>query len=214
MALYFECAKALDTEGDAQGAFNLYFHSLSLVDAKNASNYKKEAEKLIANAVKGPEVINFEEVMMVASVQDLKKSSKELFEFVDLFLKNDVAAFKKNISSMKKLMEAQSISVEQATLKKQYIDVCSIQSETISFKNLAKLLDIKEDDIEEWVIEAMSNDVIDAKIDQVSEQVIIKTSKMRNLKNEEWQLIAKKIQEWKQRFLRIEKILEVQPETK
>ena len=112
---------------------------------------------------------------------------------MDLFLKGDVAAFKKNISSMKKVMEAQSISIEQATLKKQYIDVCSIQSETISFKNLGKLLDIKEDDIEEWVIEAMSNDVIDAKIDQVSEQVVIKTSKMRNLKNEEWLLITKKI---------------------
>jgi hypothetical protein len=165
LALYFESAQALDTEGDAQGAFNLYFHSLSLVDAKNASKYQKEAEKLIANAVKGPEVINFEEVLMIESVQDLKKSSKELFEFVDLFLKDEVAAFKKNISSMKKVMEAQNISVEQATLKKQYIDVCSIQSETISFKNLSKLLDINEDDIEEWVIEAMSNDVIDAKID-------------------------------------------------
>jgi hypothetical protein len=186
LALYFESAQALDTEGDAQGAFNLYFTSLSLVDAKNASKYQKEAEKLIANAVKGPEVINFEEVLMIEAVQDLKKSSKELFEFVDLFLKDEVASFKKNISSMKKLMEAQNISVEQATLKKQYIDVCSIQSETISFKNLSKLLDIKEDDIEEWVIEAMSNDVIDAKIDQVSEQVVIKTSKMRNLKNEEW----------------------------
>jgi len=46
----------------------------------------------------------------------------------------------------------------------------------MSFKELAKLLDIKEDDIEEWVIEAMSNDIIDAKIDQVAEQVIIKTS--------------------------------------
>jgi hypothetical protein len=39
LALYFESAQALDTEGDAQGAFNLYFTSLSLVDAKNASKY-------------------------------------------------------------------------------------------------------------------------------------------------------------------------------
>lgn len=114
--------------------------------------------------------------MVVAAVQDLKKSSKELFDFVDLFLKADVAAFKKDVSKMKKVMDAQKIQLEQAILKKQYIDVCSIQSNKMSFKDLAKLLDIKEDDIEEWVIEAMSNDIIDAKIDQVSEQVIIKTS--------------------------------------
>ena len=54
LALYFECAKALDGEGDAGGAFNLYFHSLSLVDAKSTSKYQKEAESLIANAIKGP----------------------------------------------------------------------------------------------------------------------------------------------------------------
>ena len=100
LSLYIECAQALDQDGDAQGAFNLYFHSLSLIDAKNASKYQKEAEKLIVNAVKGPQVINFEEIMMVDAVQDLKKTSKELFEFVDLFLKADVAAFKKNLSKM------------------------------------------------------------------------------------------------------------------
>jgi hypothetical protein len=105
LALYIECAKALDTEGDAGGAFDLYFHSLSLVDAKSSSKYQKEAEKLIANAIKGPQVIYLEEIMTIAAVQDLKKSSKELFDFVDLFLKADVAAFKKDVSKMKKVME-------------------------------------------------------------------------------------------------------------
>ena len=97
LELYIECAKALDAEGDAGGAFDLYFHSLSLVDAKSSSKYKKEAEKLIANAIKGPKVIYLEEIMVIAAVQDLKKSSKELFDFVDLFLKGDVAAFKKDV---------------------------------------------------------------------------------------------------------------------
>lgn len=54
LALYIECAQALDAEGDAGGAFDLYFHSLSLVDAKSSAKYQKEAEKLIANAIKGP----------------------------------------------------------------------------------------------------------------------------------------------------------------
>jgi len=138
-------------------------------------------------------VIYLEEVMVVAAVQDLKKSSKDLFDFVDLFLKADVAAFKKSVAKAKKVMDSQKIDMEQAVLKKQYIDVCSIKSDRVTFKDLSKLLDIKEDDIEEWVIEAMSNDIIDAKIDQVAEQVIIKTSQMRNVMNDEWALIAKKI---------------------
>ena len=142
---------------------------------------------MIANAIKGPQVIHFEEIMTLSAVQDLKKSSKELLEFMDLFLKADVATFKKSLSKMKKLMEAHRIEQEQAILKKQYIDLCSIQGSEMSFKELAKLLDIKEDDIEEWVIEAISNDIIDAKIDQVKELVMIKTSKMRHMQNKEWQ---------------------------
>ena len=82
-----------------------------------------------------------------------------------MFLKADVASFKKSIAKAKKLMDSHGISAEEATLKKQYIDVCSIKGEVMKNKDLAKLLDIKEDDIEEWVIEAMANDVIDAKID-------------------------------------------------
>ena len=35
----------------------------------------------------------------------------------------------------------------------------------VTFADLAKLINIKEDDIEEWVIEAMGNKIIDAKID-------------------------------------------------
>jgi phage antirepressor YoqD-like protein len=151
--------------------------------------------------------------MVIDAVQELKKTSKDLIEFMELFLKADVATFKKSMAKMKKVMDAQKIEAEQAILKKQYIDVCSIQGESISFKDLAKLLDTKEDDLEEWVIEAMSNDVIDAKIDQVNEKVIIKTSKMRNMHKEEWTVIINKIQEWKKRFHRIEQILQVQPET-
>ena len=118
LALYIECAKALDGEGDAQGAFNLYFHSLSLVDAKSTSKYQKEAEVLISNAIKGPQVIYLEEVMLIAAVQDLKKTSKDLFEFVDLFLKADVAAFKKSVAKAKKVMDTHKIGLEEAILKK------------------------------------------------------------------------------------------------
>jgi len=41
----------------------------------------------------------------------------------------------------------------------------------ISFADLAKLVNIKVDDVEEWVIEAMGNHIIEAKIDQIESNV-------------------------------------------
>lgn len=42
-------------------------------------------------------------------------------------------------------------------------------------KELAPLLDIPVDDVEEWVIEAISNNIIDAEIDQINGEVLLKT---------------------------------------
>jgi hypothetical protein len=54
----------------------------------------------------------------------------------------------------------------------------------MSFKALSILLDISESDIEEWIMEAMSNQILDAKIDQINDQIVIKTIKIKDLTKE------------------------------
>lgn len=165
-------------------------------------------------------MINFEEVLLLDVVTDLKKSAKQLFEFLDLFMKADVAAFKKSALKMKKLMDEHKINMDQAVIKKQYVDICTLAKKSntsemqMSFKDLQKLLDVKYDEVDEWVIEAMSNGIIDAQIDQVSDTVIIKTFKQRVVDKAEWAKIKEKIGIWKARFSKIEQVLKVQPEVK
>jgi hypothetical protein len=64
-------------------------------------------------------------------------------------------------------MKKESISIEEATLKKSYVQICSLSTDKSNFgyKDLAELLNVPEDDIEEWAIEAIANKIIDAKID-------------------------------------------------
>ena len=51
----------------------------------------------------------------------------------------------------------------------------------ISFADLSKLLNVKVDDLEEWIIEAMSNKIIDAKIDQMEEAIHLRANKLTQL---------------------------------
>lgn len=98
----------------------------------------------------------------------MKKTSKPLFDLVDLFLKADVAAFRKSVAKMNKLLDEHKINLDQAVMKKQFVDICTLANKnenseiSMSMKDLKKILDIPEDDIEEWIIEAMSNGIIDA----------------------------------------------------
>ena len=54
--------------------------------------------------------------------------------------------------------------------------------------------------MEEWAIEAIQAGIIDAKIDQLNEEVVIKSHMLCKIANEEWQTIHAKIGHWKNRF--------------
>lgn len=103
-----------------------------------------------------------------------------------------------------------------ATEKKQFIQICSLDQDSstgrlLKFTELADLLDIKADDVEEWAINAINNDIIDARIDQMNEEIVIKTSRLRVLNDAEWLKVKNKIATWKQRFSAIENVLQHQP---
>ena len=86
----------------------------------------------------------------------------------------------KEYAKLKDKLKGYDISEADITLKKQYVDVCRMGQAkagkgagdvVISFADLAKLVNIKVDDVEEWVIEAMGNHIIEAKIDQIESNV-------------------------------------------
>lgn len=59
-----------------------------------------------------------------------------------------------------------------------------------------------------WAIEAIQNKIIDAKIDQMNEIIVIKNHMLREIKLQEWQAIQSKIRAWKERFQRVKTILD------
>ena len=48
---------------------------------------------------------------------------------------------------------------------------------------------INVDEIEEWAIDAIQNKIIDAKIDQLREEIVIKSHMLREIKLAEWKAI-------------------------
>jgi len=91
--LYYECAEVLQHEGDYTGAFNLYYQALKIIDSEQSKTLKKDIQKkieaLVANAIKSPAVVNFEEILNLDTVKDAKKKQVVLFTLLDNLLKKD-----------------------------------------------------------------------------------------------------------------------------
>ena len=85
-------------------------------------------------------------------------------------------------------MTQENLTKEEVLKKKQYVQICSLTLENSNHKysDLAALLNISKDEVEGWAIEAIANGIIDAKIDQLKEEIVIKSHSLRELSNTEW----------------------------
>lgn len=135
-----------------------------------------------------------------------------------MFTQTSSKDFKKQLSAYAALMKKEGISEEEVLTKKTYEQICSLPTTNSNFKygELAELLDvsarlltvqIKADEIEEWAISAIANGIIDAKIDQLNEVIVIKSHKLRQVTRDDWKAIQAKISEWRNKFENMREVL-------
>lgn len=69
------------------------------------------------------------------------------------------------------------------------------------------MLNLPVGEIEEWAIEAIANKVIDARLDQMNQAVVIKSHRLREVKKAEWESIQTKVRLWKEKFQMMHQVL-------
>lgn len=75
-------------------------------------------------------------------------------------------------------------SQEELKKKKQYLEVSKLDENQYSFAQMRELLG--EADVENWILEAVSEGIIQAKIDQSNEQVIFRSQTLGFADKEHW----------------------------
>lgn len=95
-------------------------------------------------------------------------------------------------------MAEEKLEMEEVIKKKQYVQICSLKLHNSNhrYEELAATLGIVREDVEQWAIEAIAAGIIDAKIDQIREEIVIKSHTM----NQEWSAIRDRLAEWSDRF--------------
>ena len=86
---------------------------MKIINVPKSQEYKKyqpQAENLVINAIKSPQIINFEELQVLDAVKDLKKQSKDLLSLLDLFLKKDMEQFKKELAKVQAVLDKHKVT--------------------------------------------------------------------------------------------------------
>ena len=69
---------------------------------------------------------------------------------------------------------------------------------SVSFKEISENLDVPIKDVDNLIVQAIGKKLIEAKIDQLEETVLISKCSSRQFENVEWQNLQKDLKEWRQ----------------
>merc|ERR1712048_594309 len=129
--------------------------------------------------------------MEIPAVKQLQNSNKKYHDFLSLFTNTDAKGFGKELAKFEDIIKSEGLEKSDLVRKKSYFEICKLSGSTdnqtnYKYEQLAAHLDINVDDVEEWTIEAIADKIIDAKIDQINEEIVIMSTIKRKIGHEEW----------------------------
>lgn len=204
---YQVCYKALKSAKISDKAFAFNAKLLTLYNGateEELATVQEETVDIIVHAVRLPKLYRFDTLLELDAVkrfQLLAQSEyKLLFELINIFVRDDLAVFRKFQKSHDDLLTKYSIDAGVAEEKMRLLTFASlgIESQDLTYEMIATALQVSEDDVEHWVIRAISSGLVDAKINQLKSSVAIYRSTQRMFTREEWQPLSERINIWKE----------------
>lgn len=184
--MYKKAVELLSNLDDQLASYELMLKTLELFgnDKKMISSHKDFIEKTITLALQHPKISQFGDLYNLPAVrtQREEKTDEKLIELLHIFTYENLDEYTKWESTNKKYLESANIDPQVCRNKITYLSFCSqaMKDNVITYDELAKIVGIKREEIEDWIIDAIVNNIIDARIDQENEKIIINTFTQRS----------------------------------
>ncbi|KAI8391440.1 uncharacterized protein BYT42DRAFT_556858 [Radiomyces spectabilis] len=153
------------------------------------------AKEAVMRSVAMDNYFAFEDLLQFSAIQKLKGSPE--YQLLDVFLNGTLSSYKTFAESNKNMIK----DADSYFRKMRLLSLASLGSENLSreltYAEIAKNLEISEDDVEMWVIDVIRAGLVEAKLDQLNKTVIVHRSIYRVFGKEQWQQLSTRLRTWK-----------------
>ncbi|GJJ72594.1 translation initiation factor 3 subunit M [Entomortierella parvispora] len=168
--------------------------------SSDLSSQKTNATRAIVESIALPNVLNFENLLKVDAIQNLK--SEKVYELLSVFMSGNVQDYRGLVAKDAGLVKGLGLDEEETLRKIRLLSLASLGSENLtrelSYQEIAKALEVEESEVELWVIDVIRAGLVEAKLNQVSKVVIINRSIYRTFGTAQWQQLSQRLSSWKQ----------------
>eukprot|EP00927_Polykrikos_kofoidii_P021303 TRINITY_DN2019_c0_g2_i4.p1 TRINITY_DN2019_c0_g2~~TRINITY_DN2019_c0_g2_i4.p1 ORF type:complete len:434 (-),score=98.47 TRINITY_DN2019_c0_g2_i4:120-1364(-) len=157
---------------------------------------------LLKDAIQLSSVLQFDDILSLDTVKALKsakaKVDVELVDLCGLFLSGSVNDVKLFHDKNKKAFEHHELSFDDAMTKIRLLTLATLAhgKSEMQLSEVAKALDETEENVEPWVVRAISEGLLDGRIDQLEHKVLVKSAFQRKFGKGEWAFLDTKLTQW------------------
>lgn len=203
--LFISIANVLkENKSSARESFKFltkYLATFSGEDAYTMSEAKEEAVRTIIEFVKAPEMFQCDLLDMPA-VGQLEKDAKYalVYQLLKIFLTQRLDAYLEFQAANSTLLKSYGLVHEDCIAKMRLIslvDLASDESGEIPYALIRDTLRINDDEVELWVVKAITAKLIDCKMDQMNQVVVVSRCTERAFGQKQWLALRGKLATWR-----------------
>jgi len=173
--------------------------------------YESLVQKMLINFMKGSnaDATELDELLLdCPSLSSLK--GKPVYELLEIFANGTSQQFQAFASANSTFLSESGIdtaSARNAISLGTFARLCST-ARVVTYEEVAKALSISEDEVEFTAIEAVTQGLVDVRLNQPEKTITVKYARQRHFTEKEWKQLGQRVESFKSNILELVKVLE------
>eukprot|EP00742_Colponemidia_sp_Colp-10_P001987 GILJ01002122.1.p1 GENE.GILJ01002122.1~~GILJ01002122.1.p1 ORF type:complete len:409 (-),score=87.80 GILJ01002122.1:142-1320(-) len=186
-------------------AYKLLVRYLSKFEGSSGSDLtvaKEHAKQAVTEAIKGADFTQCDVLLEMAAVKQLETDSQyaTLFRLLKIFAVDTLDAFNAFHKQNPTFLQSVGLNVDDCVEKMRLLSLCSLAADQteLSYASIASGLQIAEEDVEQWIVRAVTVGIVEAKMDQLKRTVSFNRCTQRVFGDAQWKQVSSQIKSWKE----------------
>ncbi|KAL1211365.1 hypothetical protein V5N11_023385 [Cardamine amara subsp. amara] len=178
-----------------------YLATFSNEDAKVLDEAKEEAVRAVIEFVKASSIFQCD-LLNLPAVAQLETDAKyaPVYQLLKIFLTQRLNAYTEFQNANSDFLQSYGLIDEDCVTKMRLlslVDLASDESGKVPYASIRDTLQVTEKEVELWIVKAITAKLIDCKMDQMNQVVIVSRCSEREFGTTQWQSLRTKLATWR-----------------
>ncbi|ORY62338.1 uncharacterized protein BCR38DRAFT_486601 [Pseudomassariella vexata] len=201
--MFEEIAEVAKDAGDEEASYDYVLKAVRTFAEEDIKS--EEAQRLSLRAIKtaitSPTHFDFQDLMSIPAISALSDSNHVYFELLEIFAEKDLEDYNDFNEEHEGFLEKEHLDADKLYRKMRLLTFASLAASTssreIPYKNIAKALQIPEEDIEMWTIDVIRAQLVEGKLSQKKQVFLVHRTTYRVFGEKQWRELGDRIDGWR-----------------